>query len=208
MSPVSALDEGGRSAPRPGRFTPGKETRYPLYRGLGGPQGQSRCVRKTSTPPPWFDPRTFHSVAVPTELPRHTLAVIMWAMGVTNTVYFKRSLDKPGGGRMGGGCRDPDASSCGKRVKGRSRATAVRSVVHLLEFPVRFEDSDCNNKCPKRSPTCHARCSQDVTFVRSFLTPFKFCWMKQGSQSIHSFFPTTGIVVNTSFPVSDRRSSV
>jgi hypothetical protein len=29
----------GWLAPRPGRFTPGKETRYPLYRRLGGPQG-------------------------------------------------------------------------------------------------------------------------------------------------------------------------
>jgi hypothetical protein len=33
------LDEGGWSTPRPGRFTPGKETRYPLYRRLGGPPG-------------------------------------------------------------------------------------------------------------------------------------------------------------------------
>jgi hypothetical protein len=30
--------------PRPSRFTPGKETRYPLYRRLGGPQGQSAEV--------------------------------------------------------------------------------------------------------------------------------------------------------------------
>ena len=28
---------GGWSAPRSGRFTPGKETRYSLYRRLGGP---------------------------------------------------------------------------------------------------------------------------------------------------------------------------
>jgi hypothetical protein len=48
--------------PRPGRFTPGKETRYPLYRGLGGPQGQSERVAKIS-PPPGFDPRTVQPVA-------------------------------------------------------------------------------------------------------------------------------------------------
>ena len=35
--------------PRP-LFTPGKETRYPLYRRLGGPQGRSGQVRKISTP--------------------------------------------------------------------------------------------------------------------------------------------------------------
>jgi hypothetical protein len=32
---------GGQSTPRTGRFTPEKETRYPLYRRLGGPQGRS-----------------------------------------------------------------------------------------------------------------------------------------------------------------------
>jgi hypothetical protein len=35
---------------------PGK-TRYPLYRRLGGPQGQSGRVQKIS-PPPGFDPWT------------------------------------------------------------------------------------------------------------------------------------------------------
>ena len=39
------LDEGGWSTPRPGRFTPGKETRYPLYRRLCGPQGRSGRVQ-------------------------------------------------------------------------------------------------------------------------------------------------------------------
>ena len=36
---------GGWSTPHPGCFTPGKVTRYPLYRRLGGPQGQSAEVR-------------------------------------------------------------------------------------------------------------------------------------------------------------------
>jgi hypothetical protein len=49
-------------APGPGRFTPGKETRYPLYRRLGGPQGRSGQVRKIS-PQPGFDPRTVQPVA-------------------------------------------------------------------------------------------------------------------------------------------------
>ena len=40
---------------------PGK-TRYPLYRGLGGPQRLSGRVRKIS-PPQGFDPRTIHPVA-------------------------------------------------------------------------------------------------------------------------------------------------
>jgi hypothetical protein len=36
--------------PRPGHFTPGRETRYPLYRRLGVLQGRSGQVRKTSPP--------------------------------------------------------------------------------------------------------------------------------------------------------------
>jgi hypothetical protein len=39
----------------PGRFTPGKETRYQFYRRLGGPQGRSGRMRKIS-PQPGFDP--------------------------------------------------------------------------------------------------------------------------------------------------------
>jgi hypothetical protein len=37
-----ALDRGERSASRPGRALPrGKDPRYPLYRGVGGPQSRS-----------------------------------------------------------------------------------------------------------------------------------------------------------------------
>ena len=39
---------GGYITPRPGRFTPGKETRYPLYRRLGGSRGPSGLLRKMS----------------------------------------------------------------------------------------------------------------------------------------------------------------
>ena len=34
---ASVLEVSGWSAPRPGRVTPGKATRYPLYRWLGKP---------------------------------------------------------------------------------------------------------------------------------------------------------------------------
>ena len=52
--------------PRPGRFTPGKKTRYPLCRRLGGRQGRSEGMPKIS-PLPGFDPRTVQ-FAIPTEL--------------------------------------------------------------------------------------------------------------------------------------------
>jgi len=41
---------GWVSTSRTCRFTPGKATRYPLYRRLGGPQGQFGRVRKISPP--------------------------------------------------------------------------------------------------------------------------------------------------------------
>ena len=53
--------------PRRGRFTPGKETRYPLNRRLGGPQGRSRRIRKIS-PTPGFELRTVQLVASPLSL--------------------------------------------------------------------------------------------------------------------------------------------
>ena len=42
--------EGEGSASRPGRSLPPGNTRYSLYRKLGGPQGWSRHVRKISPP--------------------------------------------------------------------------------------------------------------------------------------------------------------
>jgi hypothetical protein len=62
LSLTSALAGGGRSTPRPGRLTPGKENRYPLYRRLGGPKGRTGRVRKIS-PPPGFDAGTIQPVA-------------------------------------------------------------------------------------------------------------------------------------------------
>jgi hypothetical protein len=62
LSLTLALDEDGWSTPHPGRFTPGKETRYPLYRRLGVPQGRSGLLLKISTPP-GFHPRTIQPVA-------------------------------------------------------------------------------------------------------------------------------------------------
>jgi hypothetical protein len=45
ISLTSALNPGGWSAPLPGRFTAGKETRHPLYRWLGGLQDRSGWER-------------------------------------------------------------------------------------------------------------------------------------------------------------------
>jgi len=58
---TTALEGGEGSASRPGCSLPPGKTRYPLYRRLCGPQGQSGQVWKIS-PPPGFDPRTVQSV--------------------------------------------------------------------------------------------------------------------------------------------------
>ena len=47
---------------RPGRSTPGKETRYPLRTGLGGPEDRSGRVWNITPHPPGFDPRTVQPV--------------------------------------------------------------------------------------------------------------------------------------------------
>ena len=47
----------------PATLPPGKETRYPLYRRLGGTQGRSGRVQKISSPP-GFDTRTVQPVSI------------------------------------------------------------------------------------------------------------------------------------------------
>jgi hypothetical protein len=49
LSLILVVDRGGWLTPRPGRFTPGKETQYIFCRGLGGPQGQSGRVQKIAS---------------------------------------------------------------------------------------------------------------------------------------------------------------
>jgi hypothetical protein len=59
---TSALDAGGWLTPQPSSFIPRKETQYPLYRSVGGPQDRSGQVQKIS-PNPGFDPRIVLLVA-------------------------------------------------------------------------------------------------------------------------------------------------
>ena len=61
LSLTSALDGVGGKRHAPDTLTPG-QTRYPVYRRMGGPQGRSRRVWKIS-PPPGFDIRTVQPVA-------------------------------------------------------------------------------------------------------------------------------------------------
>ena len=60
---------------------PGKETRYPVYMKLGGAQGRSGRVWKTS-PPPGYDTRTVLPIAS-----RYTVGAIPAQGLVGNTLY-------------------------------------------------------------------------------------------------------------------------
>jgi hypothetical protein len=62
LSLTSAIDRSGWLTPRPDHFTSGKETQYPLYRRLGGPQDQCGQARKIP-PPSGFDSQTVQQVA-------------------------------------------------------------------------------------------------------------------------------------------------
>ena len=59
---TSALDGGGWSAPRPGRFTPWGRPGTHCIGGWVGPRADLDGCRK-SRPPPGFDPRTVQPVA-------------------------------------------------------------------------------------------------------------------------------------------------
>ena len=59
---TSALDGGGWSAPRPGRFTPGKDLVHLVQEAGWAPRaGLDGCGK--SRPPPGFEPRAVQPVA-------------------------------------------------------------------------------------------------------------------------------------------------
>jgi hypothetical protein len=87
---------GGWSAPRPGRITPGEETRYSLFRWLGGPQGWSGRVRKIS-PQLGFDPRTVQPVAsrytdwaIPARRYRRTTEIILKCVFIKQDIWISK----------------------------------------------------------------------------------------------------------------------
>jgi hypothetical protein len=67
---------GGGQCHTPAALPPGK-TRFPLYRRLGGPQGQSGQVRKFSHSPE-FDPRTVQPVASRVLTVQFRISVALW----------------------------------------------------------------------------------------------------------------------------------
>jgi hypothetical protein len=79
LSLTLALDGGGWSAPRPGCFVPRKETRYPLHRRLGGPQGdQDRCRKSRLHRDSISWPSNPWRVAIPSTLSQPTIIPRGW----------------------------------------------------------------------------------------------------------------------------------
>jgi hypothetical protein len=84
LSLTSALDVLGGQLHAPVALPPEK-TRCPLCRRLGGPQGRSGWVGKTS-PPPRFDPRTFQPI---TSIEGNEKVTMIWPLNsVTDVAYF------------------------------------------------------------------------------------------------------------------------
>ena len=80
LSLTSALDGGGWLKPRPSCFTPGKETRYPLYRRMAGPE-KCRPHRDSILGPP-----RPYLVATTTELSRSALCILVTGLNVIRVV--------------------------------------------------------------------------------------------------------------------------
>ena len=68
----------------PAALYPRERPGTPLYRRLGGPQGQSGQVREIS-PPPGFDPRTFQPVA--SLYTDYATQPTQWTTGLCNKFY-------------------------------------------------------------------------------------------------------------------------
>ena len=87
---------GWAASTTPWQVSPGKETRYPLYRRPSGPQGRSGQLRKIS-PPPGFDtgPSSPWRVALPTELPRPTWKYVSSLnnsiVGIVTNIWIENS---------------------------------------------------------------------------------------------------------------------
>jgi hypothetical protein len=73
-------------APRHGRFNTEKETLYPFYRRLGGPQDRYGRLRNISTPPR-FDLWTVKRVAVPTRKYKSKCFYCRWKLPYYRTSY-------------------------------------------------------------------------------------------------------------------------
>ena len=88
---TTALKGDGWSAPHSGPFTPGKETRYPLYIRLGGPQGLSGRAWKTS-PTSGFDPRNVQPVASCYTDWAISVATLLYVLCLVNILMFEVKL--------------------------------------------------------------------------------------------------------------------
>ena len=83
---TSALDRVGGQRDAPATLLPGK-TQYPLYRRLGGPQGQSGQVWKISLPP-GFNPRTIQPIV--SRYTDYATQLLVVHVSAINTVSFQQ----------------------------------------------------------------------------------------------------------------------
>ena len=77
---TTTLEGGEGSAVGPGRPLPPGKTQYPLYRRLGGLQGQSGRAKNLATP--GFDPRTVLPVAQPLHRLSYPAHAAIWRVSL------------------------------------------------------------------------------------------------------------------------------
>ena len=82
---TAALEGGEWSAARPGRTLPPGKTRYPFYRRLGEPQGQSGRAEKKSRP---------HRDSIPDRPARSSVAILTELPGPHNVKNIARKTYK------------------------------------------------------------------------------------------------------------------
>ena len=97
---VCLSNGGGWPTPRPGRFISHKETRYPLHRRLGGPQGRSGRLLKIP-PSMHSNPRTVQPVVsryttwtIPAHYYYSDKYVIPFILGVNSVFLIEREREK------------------------------------------------------------------------------------------------------------------
>jgi hypothetical protein len=178
---TTALEEGERSASRPGRSLPPGKTRYPLYRRLGGLQGRSGQVRKISHPL-GFHPRTVQPVAS-----RYT----DYATRPTHSQYkthIKHMLTK-------------------QNIKQRNEDITQKQMKWCLSMHIPFHHDTVHPFSHRTAESGKVRCLHNKTLThRTTKTNDQYCWMEWKHRSaavkvhrIMTFF------FNNIFPLKSRR---
>jgi hypothetical protein len=164
---MNALEGSEGSVSRPGRSLPLGETRYPMYRGLGGPQGCYGQVRKIS-PPLGFDPRTVQLIA------SHYTDYATWLTNISKGWSFLQEWN----------------NSNTFVVIGNKVLDSLHAYCNHKEVSFLSDKKEVFNDYPSRATALHDSCKQmEIFFHRTLHITLDFGedYVKN-CRLIHSFF--------------------